>query len=199
MGATERLRWRLVDLIDRLLPGQCWPGLVSWALDGPRHERRMGNGAVPWRPINSTCRSELPRTGTCYCGALRRDVPKLLADQLRTECCHAPVALGPCMRGPSDEEFWVYDLRCAACGRDAGSFVESWARPSREDTVAGALNHPAPDMTGIPHGTAYGYQCHLGAGEQPCARCTAAFTELRDAGVLREMALEDGEGSGGDR
>lgn len=129
----ERLRWKIVDLVDRLLPGQCWPGLVSWALDGPRHARRMGDLVVPWRPINSTCRSELPRTGTCYCGVLRREVPKLLADQLRTVCCHAPVALGPCMPG---EESWVFDLRCAACGRDAGSFVESWAGRSCEDGAA---------------------------------------------------------------
>ncbi len=129
----ERLRWKIVDLVNRLLPGQCWPGLVSWALDGVHHERRMGNGALPWRPINSTCRSDLPRTGTCYCGALRREIPKELAAQLLTECCNAPVTVGPCMRGESDEEFWVWELGCAACCGSVGSFVESsrsWARLS---------------------------------------------------------------------
>jgi hypothetical protein len=135
----ERLRWKIVDLVARLLPGQCWAQLVSWALDGPRHERRMGRGALPWRPIGYSCRSELPRTGTCYCGALRADVPARLADQLRTECCHAPVAVGPCKRGESDEQFWLFDLRCAQCGRDVGSFVapsRSWARLSREPAAA---------------------------------------------------------------
>jgi hypothetical protein len=143
---SERLRWRIVDLVDRLLPGQCWTDLVSWALDGSRHARRMGDVAVPWRPIDSTCRSELPRTGTCYCGALRRDVPAQLAEQLRTECCHAPVAVGPCTPGESDEEFWLWELRCAACGQDVGSFVESTrAFRSREvDTATGAHNQGAP-------------------------------------------------------
>jgi hypothetical protein len=133
---AERLRWKIADLVDRLLPGQCWAELVSWALDGPRHERRMDRGALPWRPIGYTCRSDLARTSTCYCGALRTDIPERLAGQLRTKCCQAPVALGPCKAGPSDDEYWVFDLRCPVCGRDLGSFVEARARRPREECVA---------------------------------------------------------------
>lgn len=144
MAATERLRWRIVDMVDRLLPGQCWADLVSWVQDTPA--MRAERGRLPWRPVGDMCRSDLPRTGTCYCGALGVDVPNRVVAPLCTQCCHAPVVLGPCMRGESDEEFWVFDLRCAACGRDAGSLVESWAGRSREDgAAAGTPNQGGGD------------------------------------------------------
>ncbi len=33
-------------------------------------------------------------------------------------------------------------------------------------------------------GTGYGWQTHVDLGEEPCARCAAAFAELVDAGVV---------------
>lgn len=57
----SRLRWRTAYALNRL-PGLCWANLVSWAL-----------GSAPLRetPIDSVCRYDIARTGTCYCGKLR--------------------------------------------------------------------------------------------------------------------------------
>lgn len=63
------LRWRIATLIDKL-PGQCWADLCSWAL----HDRRDDPGyrwASPWSPIGPSCRNDLARVGSCYCGKLR--------------------------------------------------------------------------------------------------------------------------------
>jgi hypothetical protein len=54
---TEKLRWRIADLMDRL-PGQCWADLASWALYGPRKVARDGESRLPWRPITAMCRRD---------------------------------------------------------------------------------------------------------------------------------------------
>ncbi|MEU4570811.1 hypothetical protein [Micromonospora sp. NPDC023956] len=59
---TQRLRWRIAHLINRL-PGQCWANLVSFAL----RDRRS-----PWQPMDSMCRADAARCGACYCGKIRR-------------------------------------------------------------------------------------------------------------------------------
>lgn len=60
------LRWWIADQLNRL-PGQCWPNLVSWALDWDREKRS------PWSPVDSVCRRDAAVNGTCYCGKLRAD------------------------------------------------------------------------------------------------------------------------------
>jgi hypothetical protein len=70
--AIDRLRWRIADAVNRHVPGQCWAGLVSWALG---HNRRMGSSVLPWRPITDTCRSISPPNDRCYCGNLTRKDP----------------------------------------------------------------------------------------------------------------------------
>lgn len=61
----KRLRWWIADQMNRL-PGQCWADLVSWALSGPRGEKRK-----LWSPAGDICRSDATECGTCYCGKLR--------------------------------------------------------------------------------------------------------------------------------
>lgn len=59
MKRAERLRWRIAELIERVVPGQCWSGLADWPL---------GYRRWPWAPIKRTgCR----QAGGCYCGKLR--------------------------------------------------------------------------------------------------------------------------------
>lgn len=64
---TERLRWRIVRLLDRL-QGQCWADLVGWALEGPKRDNIM-----PWQPQGYSCRRDFDNTGACYCGKLRQE------------------------------------------------------------------------------------------------------------------------------
>lgn len=64
----ERLKWRIATLANRL-PGQCWADLVSWVLDSKRTRDPGLRARLPWRPIRS-CRTDLARTGACYCGKL---------------------------------------------------------------------------------------------------------------------------------
>ena len=64
-GLESRLRWRIISTLNRL-PGQCWAGLVPWALGWRKGERRS-----PWSPVTSDCRAGIARQGTCYCGKLR--------------------------------------------------------------------------------------------------------------------------------
>lgn len=67
MRRGERLRWGIARLVDRL-PGQCWSGLVEFALD----ERFLTRRRWPWAPISEACRKDAERCGACYCGKLRR-------------------------------------------------------------------------------------------------------------------------------
>lgn len=60
---NAKLRWWVVSQLNRL-PGQCWTDLVLWALGSDR--------ALPWSPIGSACRTDLARTGACYCHKLRQ-------------------------------------------------------------------------------------------------------------------------------
>lgn len=70
MRLIEKLRWRIVSLLDRR-PDQCWADLCTWALgngdDGIR-------GLNPLSPIGPVCRSDAARSGSCYCGKLRQPV-----------------------------------------------------------------------------------------------------------------------------
>jgi hypothetical protein len=61
---VERLRWRIVHVVDKL-PGQCWTDLVVWALDGPVADSRL-----PWKPQTATCRSDAASNGRCYCNKI---------------------------------------------------------------------------------------------------------------------------------
>lgn len=140
---AERLRWRIVDLVDRLLPGQCWTDLVCWVL--ARLEDRAEN-RLPWQPIGYTCRRDFAAVGSCYCGAMRVPGPERLCGQLRTTCCGAP--LGHDEVWLDDEVRWVFPVWCMACGHGVGCLSdereldESWARLSREGgTAADAPNH----------------------------------------------------------
>lgn len=144
---SERLRWKIVDLVDRLLPGQCWTDLVCWVL--ARDEDRAEN-RLPWQPIGYTCRKDFAEAGSCYCGAMRKGGPERLCAHVRTTCCHAPVVHGE--EWLDNEVRWVFPLRCAACGRSAGclgderDLEESWAGRSREDaTAAGTPNQGGLD------------------------------------------------------
>lgn len=132
---AERLRWKIVDLVDRLLPGQCWTDLVCWAM-AEREDR--ADRRLPWHPMSRQCREDMVNVGCCYCGAMRQPGPGRLAGHLRTTCCHAPavqVETKPCKDG------WLFPLQCSACGREAGCLSESWAFRSREDaTAAGTPN-----------------------------------------------------------
>lgn len=68
----ETLRWRIVNLIDRL-PGQCWSDLADWAgrwFADDEDEESQDYG-LPWRPISSRCREDLRNVGSCYCGKLK--------------------------------------------------------------------------------------------------------------------------------
>lgn len=62
MNRRDRLRWRIAELWEQLVPGQCWTDVASWALRDKR---------TPWSPIREGCRSDLARCGSCYCGKLR--------------------------------------------------------------------------------------------------------------------------------
>ncbi len=62
------LRWRIASLIDKL-PGQCWADLCGWAMRDRRDRRDYPIG--PWSPIGQSCRNDLARVGSCYCGKLR--------------------------------------------------------------------------------------------------------------------------------
>lgn len=64
----EKLRWRIAMLLDKL-PGQCWSDLVFWAMRDRRGRREYPFG--PWSPIGRSCRNDLARVGSCYCGKLR--------------------------------------------------------------------------------------------------------------------------------
>ena len=66
---TERLRWRIARLLDRL-PGQCWADLVTWALNDDPDEHKIWK---PSSPMGSTCREDAARVGSCYCGKLSQD------------------------------------------------------------------------------------------------------------------------------
>lgn len=59
----QRLRWRLVEILDRRAD-YCWTDLVQWA---------TGNGErVPRRSIRS-CQEDADRKGSCWCYKLRND------------------------------------------------------------------------------------------------------------------------------
>jgi hypothetical protein len=60
MARRMPVRWQVAHLMNRL-PGQCWTGLVSFAL---------GWRDSPWQPVTRACRGG-SETGTCYCGKLR--------------------------------------------------------------------------------------------------------------------------------
>lgn len=67
----ERIRFHIANLVDRL-PGQCWADLVGWAMRDNRDDPDW-RSEIPWRPIGPTCRSDLARVGSCYCGKLRAE------------------------------------------------------------------------------------------------------------------------------
>jgi hypothetical protein len=68
---VERLRWRIACGLNRL-PGSCWADLVSWALDGSKAARRVGDSVLPWRPITDLChRDAAENGGHCYCSKIR--------------------------------------------------------------------------------------------------------------------------------
>jgi hypothetical protein len=72
---VARLRWWVANQVNRL-SGQCWAGLVSWALDGPRSCRRRGDNPLPWRPISDTCRLDAAENaGCCLCSKIRTPTP----------------------------------------------------------------------------------------------------------------------------
>lgn len=134
---SERLRWKIVDLVDRLLPGQCWTDLVCWVLALP--EDRTGLGRLPWEPIGEMCRRDFAAVGSCYCGAFRDPGPERLCGQLRTTCCAAPVVHDSVWQ--MDNMCWAFPLRCMGCGREAGCLFEvereeAWAGRSRGDGAA---------------------------------------------------------------
>jgi hypothetical protein len=62
---NPRLRWWIANQLNRL-PGQCWAGLVTWALDWKTCERRG-----PWSPQGPLCRRGAAECGVCYCGKIR--------------------------------------------------------------------------------------------------------------------------------
>jgi hypothetical protein len=76
----EKLRWRIANLLDKL-PGQCWADLCDWAL-GNRDYRSPN----PWSPIGPSCREDLARVGSCYCGKLRAASPGCPACHGTTWC-----------------------------------------------------------------------------------------------------------------
>jgi hypothetical protein len=69
----ESLRWRIVRLVDHL-PGQCWLDLCDWA-GSWRDDDPDGFMGWPWwapsRPDQASCRADMARCGTCYCGKLQ--------------------------------------------------------------------------------------------------------------------------------
>ncbi|QJY46684.1 hypothetical protein [Pseudonocardia broussonetiae] len=70
MSRVERLRWRIVRLVDKL-PGQCWSELADWAgrwFAGDDPDEQYG---LPWRPQGWMCREDAARVGSCYCGKLQ--------------------------------------------------------------------------------------------------------------------------------
>lgn len=78
-GTAERLRWRVVDAVERLWPGQCRSRLVDWALDGPALCHRRGDSPWPWRPIDDLCRRDAAENeGRCYCSAIGPLTPETL-------------------------------------------------------------------------------------------------------------------------
>lgn len=72
----ERLRWQIVYLVEKLLPGQCWSRLVDWVLFDPADRRWGMRRGLPFRRIEAQCRADAARVGCCYCGKLRRDGPR---------------------------------------------------------------------------------------------------------------------------
>jgi len=62
----ERLRWRIVYLLDKL-PRQCWAQSVMWALYG--HDPEEG-AYRPWAS-SDRCRAEFAAGHSCYCGKFR--------------------------------------------------------------------------------------------------------------------------------
>lgn len=58
----DRVRFAIAEFVNRL-PGQCWADLVIWAMRGR-------NSKLPWMPSPS-CREDMQRTGSCYCGKWR--------------------------------------------------------------------------------------------------------------------------------
>ncbi len=73
----ERLRWRIVQLVDRL-PGQCWSRLCDWAgtwSDEDPDGFRTWPWWAPWRPDQSGCRDDV-----AWLGAAPVDLDAVCAD-----------------------------------------------------------------------------------------------------------------------
>jgi hypothetical protein len=69
----ERLRWRIVTLIDRR-PNQCWSDLCDWAGTWKNDDPDGFIGwpwFAPWRTDQGHCRDDMQRCGSCYCGKVR--------------------------------------------------------------------------------------------------------------------------------
>lgn len=73
-GQADMWRWKVARAADRL-PRQCWSDLVDWKfghhLDDPDTPMRDLVRRLPIRFQNATCREDLDRCGSCYCGKLR--------------------------------------------------------------------------------------------------------------------------------
>ena len=77
----KRIRWNIAYLLNRL-PNQCWPELVSWALDGASVSRHRVDTPLPWRTTNEDCRLSAQNCGTCWCAKIR---PAAQASQETTD------------------------------------------------------------------------------------------------------------------
>jgi hypothetical protein len=73
VSTVERLRWRIVTVVDKI-PGQCWSDLADWAgrwfSDPDDPDESYG---PPWRPQTWVCRTDAERVGACYCGKLQAE------------------------------------------------------------------------------------------------------------------------------
>lgn len=56
--------WWVLEWIDGHCD-VCWENVVTWKIEG---------GECPWA-VDTSCRDDFKRTGTCYCGKMHRDRP----------------------------------------------------------------------------------------------------------------------------
>ncbi len=71
-STTPRWRWWVAERVDHL-PGQCWSGLVHWAM-GLDHEDLplVDRLRLPWRTQVASCEDSARDYGGCYCSKVMR-------------------------------------------------------------------------------------------------------------------------------